>query len=49
MAAATETGAEALVRTLAAAGVRVCFANPGCAACFVRHTSARTCKPQRMT
>jgi hypothetical protein len=34
--AATETGAEALVRTLAAAGVRVCFANPGCAACCTR-------------
>ena len=28
---ATETGAELLMRTLAAAGVDACFANPGCA------------------
>jgi hypothetical protein len=33
MAAPTETGAEALIRAAAAAGVTVCFANPGCVEC----------------
>lgn len=39
---ATETGAELLMRTLAAAGVDACFANPGCALMLLRvHTSCK--------
>jgi thiamine pyrophosphate-dependent acetolactate synthase large subunit-like protein len=38
---ATETGAELLMRTLAAAGVDACFANPGCALMLRAHTSCK--------
>ena len=35
-----ETGAEALLRTLAAGGVEVCFANPGCDAAHMWRRAA---------